>query len=384
MPHPTQTPLILFGAFDRHNCGDLLLAHVAAQRAAVRFPGRPLLFAGVAQRDLRPWGGHRVHAIADLAREWGEHTADLCHVGGELLTCSLYEAAVMVLSPREAAEAIARHDRDPPERQAWAEARLGLKQQAAYLVPKALFRHPGRFTFEAIGGVDLPALPAAMRTEAMARLAEADAHSVRDQVTQAHLAAAGIQASLAPDPGEQVAELFGARIARHAAGGDPAAIRARFPQGYLAVQFSAEFGDDATLRTLAAQLDRVAAQTGLGMCLFRAGAAPWHDDDAVYQRLMACMRTRQVQLFASLHLWDICALLAHAGLYCGSSLHGRIVARAFGVPGISLVRQPQAMSKVKAYCQTWDLQAEASVVGTGDLYPTVANLLGQPGTPHEP
>ena len=46
-------PLILFGAFDRHNFGDLLLAQVAAGC----FPERELHFAGLADRDLRAWDG---------------------------------------------------------------------------------------------------------------------------------------------------------------------------------------------------------------------------------------------------------------------------------------------------------------------------------------
>ncbi|MEW5770128.1 MAG: polysaccharide pyruvyl transferase family protein [Pseudomonadota bacterium] len=354
MPAASDTPLILFGAFDRHNFGDLLLAHVAARRHA----GRPLLFAGVAARDLRPWGGHAVHGLAQLARDWqdtwGDAPADLLHVGGEVLTCTLYEAAVMVLEREAADAAIARYDRDPAARQAWAETQLGLRQRLAYLADQALFRHPGRFACQAVGGVDLAGLPAPAQDEVRARLQAADALSVRDRVTQARLAEWGIAAALEADPGEQVAQMFGEEIARHAAGPALAEVRQAFPQGYVAVQFSADFGDDATLKALAGELDRFCTGSGLGLCLFRAGAAPWHDDLAVYRRLAGFMTTCAVHRFESLHLWDICALLAHSRLYCGSSLHGRIVARAFGVPGVSLLRQPLArMGKVRAYAQSW-------------------------------
>lgn len=53
--HPEETPLIFFGAFDRHNLGDLLLGKVAQ---ALRFP-RPVVFAGLAARDLTLLGGGR-------------------------------------------------------------------------------------------------------------------------------------------------------------------------------------------------------------------------------------------------------------------------------------------------------------------------------------
>lgn len=350
----TDVPLILFGAFDRHNFGDLLLAHVAACQATLAFPNRSLVFAGVAERDLRPYGGHRVRAIAEVARTWGNGSVDLQHVGGEILTCSLYEAAVMTMEPDQAQAAIKRYDGDPMARSTWARSRLELDQEVAYMVPRPLFPTGRQVGYRAVGGVDLPRLPQAMQDEVRGRLSEADRVSVRDRVTQKHLAAWSIQAGLEPDPGERVAELFGEVIARHAATGAPAAAEAAFPQGFLAVQFSADYGDDATLEILAAQLDRVAADTGLGLCLFRAGAAPWHDDPRVYLRLMAFLGTKRVRLFDSLNLWDICALLSRAHAYCGSSLHGRMVSRAFRVPGISLSRGPaQVVCKVRAYAQTW-------------------------------
>lgn len=378
VPSLTDTPLILFGAFDRHNFGDLLLAHIAARRARDRFPGRPLTFAGVAERDLRPCGGHRVRAISALAREWGDRPAEVCHVGGELLTCSLYEAAIMVLPPDEATAAIVRFDAHPAARQAWAETQLGLRQHAAYLVPKALFRRPGRFTYQAVGGVELPTLPLEMQAEARARLMEADSVSVRDRVTQGRLAAWGMRTELEPDPGERVAELFGPPLARHAASGAPAAIREHFPQGYVAVQFSGDFGDDASLEILAARFGQFIRETGLGLCLFRAGAAPWHDDAGVYRRFMGLLQTDRVRLFDSLHLWDICALLAQARAYCGSSLHGRIVARAFGVPGISLVRQPAPpISKVGAYVETWWNQGGGGLAGLEDVHRALRRILDQ-------
>lgn len=347
-----EPPLILFGAFDRHNFGDLLLARVAAQRAAREFPGRLLLYAGVAARDLTPWGGFATQALSRLPQDLDKVPAEVLHVGGELLGCSLYEAAIMVLSPRAANQAIARYDRDPVARQAWAEAQLGLRQQLAYLVPKDLFQRSGRFVHRSLGGVDLDRLPEPMQAEVRNRLAESDALSVRDHITRSWLAARGIRADLEPDPGESVARLFAADIRRHGLRGEPARVMQAFPQGYVALQFSGDFADDATLDQLAAAFSPFLAHTGLGLVPFRAGAAPWHDDLAVYRRLLTRLQPRPSHLFVSLHLWDICALLAGARLFLGSSLHARMVARAFGVPGISLTWLA-APGKVQAYAWSW-------------------------------
>ena len=374
-----EAPVILFGACDRHNLGDLLFPHIAAALLAPR----PCIVAGLAARDLTAYGGHRVAAIAHLAAQWPQlypdRPADLVHVGGELLTCSLYEAAVMT-QPRAAAQAaIARYDRDETRRQVWAEGELGLRQQVAYLVPKDLFRWPGRFLHCALGGVDLPRLPEAMQREVLARLRESDGLAVRDRATQAALAAAGIRAELSPDPAVLTAELFGPRIAHHLDTGETAEVCERFPQGYIAIQFAAEFGDDITLALLADQIDRIAVDTGLGLVLFRAGAAPWHDDLGVYRRLTDRLQQRQVWLFESLNIWDLCALLSRARLYLGSSLHGRIVASAFGVPGVNLALPgvTGSFSKQAAYLATWHADEACGVVSGADLSEVAVRVMAQ-------
>src|SRR6185369_913626 len=87
-------------------------------------------------------------------------------------------------------------------------------------------------------------------------------------------------------PAELTVRLCSGEIARHATTGEIAALRARFPRGYLAVQFSGDLGDDATLEQLATQLSEVQAASGLGLVCFCTGLAPWHDDPAVYERLL--------------------------------------------------------------------------------------------------
>jgi polysaccharide pyruvyl transferase len=376
VPADSAPPLILFGAYDRHNLGDLLFAHIAA-----RLVTRPVVFAGLAERDLTAWGGHRVRAIGEVAQSWGEAPADLLHVGGEILTCSQFEAAVMLQVPSEAAAAIRRFERHPAEGERWAQKSLNLPHGLPYVVPRSLFRSPRHFVFHGIGGVALDHLPAPLRDEALAALHAADRVCVRDASTRAHLAAAGIAADLAPDPAALTARLCAGEIARHAARGEVAALRSRFPRGYLAVQFSADFGDDATLDLLAAQLSELQAASGLALVCFCAGLAPWHDDPTVYERLLARLPPgHPAAIFRSAHLWDLCALLAHATAYCGTSLHGRIVTSAYARPAVSLARNTAEPSKPAAYVANWDAAAGASMVAPAGLAGALATALGRDRT----
>jgi len=355
MIHPMESlaPTILFGAFDRHNVGDLLFPHITA----ALLPGKNLIFAGLAERDMRPYGGHQVRALAQLALEMGNHPINIFHAGGELLTCDAWQAAVMLQAPEQAQAIIARLDAHAAEKQKWAQGMLGIGVLAPYAVARRLFPGVASVIYNGVGGIDLASRDAPFRAEVAAKLKEADQVGVRDKVTLSGLAAAGIEARLMPDPAVMVAGLFGEEIRRHARAGETARILDSLPQGYIAVQFSAEFGDDATLSEIAAQLDQISHESGLGVVFFRAGAAPWHDELVCYQRCAARMRSSAVQIFTSLQLWDICALIAHSRAYCGSSLHGRIVAMAFALPRVNL-RHPAETSpqtKQAAYASTWEM-----------------------------
>jgi hypothetical protein len=299
-------PPVLFGAFDRHNLGDILLGHVAAKKSG----DSDAVFAGLATRDLTPWGGQRICALDSF----GTPLTSI-HVGGELLDCDAVQAAYML-------------DEPVPR---W-------RRQAPYVVARRELPPGSDVEFRAVGGVELAERDELFRGEVCGALREAGSVSVRDRTTQALLAFAGIDAPLVPDPVTRISKLFGARIR----------ARVRHTDPYLAVQFAAECGDDATLAAFARGLDRI----GLPVVLFRAGAAPWHDALEPYQRL-TLHPARPMQVFESLDVWDICALIAGSSGYIGTSLHARLVAESFGVPALSLERESGAAKKLRAYLATW-------------------------------
>ena len=367
MKLPATSPRVLFGAFDRHNFGDLLFPHLIT----ALLPGRGFELCGLAARDLTRFGGHRVSALAT------RRPGVLIHAGGELLTCSAWEAAVMLLEPDPAATAIARYADDPKAAAAWAARQLGTARSVPYVVGRDALAATGRLVFNAVGGVEWAFLSASQRDEVKAALGQADWISVRDHVTQEALRAEGVDAPLCPDPAVMVARCFGEVIRAHQQQGPVKDMLDAFPQGYLACQFSADFADDASLDALAQGLSGVVGETGLGIALFRAGAAPWHDDAALYASLQRRLRPGTSQLFPSLHLWDVCALIAASrGVAC-SSLHGRIVALAYGLPRVSLMppQQGPRPDKRAAFAETWEPDAVPRSVTVDAIGPALTRAL---------
>jgi hypothetical protein len=346
-------------------------------------PGQDWVCAGLAQRDLRPYGGHAVQALADLAAAPDQRHAALVHVGGEILTCSAWQAAVMLLPPAQVQATVAYLQARPREQRPWVSRMLGTAALAPYTVARQRLPGVGRVIHAGIGGVALANCEPALREEVISSLRTADHVAVRDRLTLAQLGAAGIPAQLMPDPAVMVADLFGPRIHERANHGEVAAVRSRFPRGYLALQFSAEFGDDVTLTRLAAEVESATAAAGLGVVLFRAGAAPWHDDLDTLRRMAARLPPARVHVFASLELWSLCALVAHSRGYCGSSLHGRIVAMAFARPRVNLrlpasaaeAEGPVPADKPAAFAATWDLPELPHSVEPGSVARAIQRAL---------
>lgn len=339
-------PLVLFGPFDRHNLGDLLFPHLLAERHR----RRRILFAGLAARDMSRFGGHRVSSVEALGRAWAGPPADLLHVGGEILDCDAWTAAVMLCEPDEAAAAVARLDRDEAGRAAWASARLGTDAPAPYVLDKARLPWCRWVGFHAVGGVDLGRRPTALRRHVSDALAGADRVGVRDSATRRELALLGLAARLEPDAAMALGPVARRRVEAARTTGEAAAIRNAFPGGYLAVQFSADFGDDRSLDGVADGLERRAA--GRAVVLLRAGAAPWHDAPEPYARIGARLGLPWMQC-ASLDIWQLAAVIAGAAGWIGSSLHGTMLAHQFGIPATGLERAPGEGRKLRAWVADW-------------------------------
>ncbi len=89
-----------------------------------------------------------------------------------------------------------------------------------------------------------------------------------------------------------------------------------------------------------------------------------------------------MRLFPSLHLWDICALIAASRGVVGSSLHGRIVALAYGLPRVSLMppQQGNRPDKRTAFAETWEPESIPRSVAASQIERAVMQALAVPAS----
>lgn len=338
--------LVLFGAFDRHNYGDLLLARLAAEAAG----RRRVHFAGLRAWDARAVAGFAVHPLPEVLSDLTPGGYDLRHVGGEILDCDAWTTAVMLLDEESAARAIGRFDADPCARRREAVRLLGTHRPLPYVLRRRDAPGVRRLEFAPCGGTGLDTLPRSIQRAALTALAEADEASVRDARTRAIFAQRGSYLPLAPDPAEALA----ASKLAHAFRARADDWRARLG-AYRLVQFAAECATDPWLAALAAWLES-RQENGEWLALVRAGAAPWHDTLEALERLFRFLSPSSraaTCLIAELELEAIGGLAAGAVEVCATSLHLLLTARAFGVPAVALEREPQAARKLRAYFGTW-------------------------------
>jgi hypothetical protein len=324
-----RTPrILLVGAYERDNLGDLLFLLVTERYVAEAEVVAAAPFAA----DMRPLLDRRVHAYGPLLRD--EPWDVVWTVGGQVGSIDLRRAYRLSASP----EAVDRFDRANPLSRARILRRAvgGVRVEAPYIPDLT----PGALTIVNSAGLSgIRWLPAARRDRLTALLRTRSSITVRDGASSRFLANAGIVHELAPDAVHAVNRLWPGE---------------RDPRSDVAVvQVSRGILGELGLERLAAALAASPALRALRIRLLLAGTANGHDTVEDLERLAAAVRRatpgRDIALLEARRPRELVEEIRRAKVVVGSSLHVRVVAAAFGIGRVSLARP-----KTTRYARTWD------------------------------
>jgi hypothetical protein len=329
--HLVGRRILLVGAFERDNFGDLLYLLLSRHyfRSAAVSAAAPIA------ADMSDLVDQRIEAYGPLLRR---HKFDhVWTVGGEVGGVTPASAFKMSAPPHLLELFATSPDREQVLREAF-----GGPLPASPYVPGLVGYPRNLFTRIGVNSVGLSAaekLSAPSRYSLLSTLRRARPVSVRDAASSRYLTKQRVSHSLVPDLVHSIAVTHRTRPSNNS---DYAVVQA-------SEEFLASVSEDAFTRSIAS----LSRREGLNIRFFAAGTASGHDSFSAYRRLAAVMRRTSPEISISVSKaqrpWDRVEEIRRAGLWLGTSLHGRIVACAYGVPRVSL-----DVDKVNTYAGTWD------------------------------
>jgi hypothetical protein len=310
---------ILFGAFERHNFGDLLMGF--AFEKLLRQKGIRTIHASILENDLTAWGGTRVHSIFRLLASGLDTSIPILHVGGETASCSFREALAC-----DSPAPLPFHLSDVVSSDV--HQHLGTDRPFPYLTPseERVGTELKRWETRLFYGIGLTRLAddSAHNERLKASLTAARMIGFRDanSLSNARNLAIG-RATFAPDIVLAISRLLPA-----ANSGKPPYLLLHFNGGYLRRHAA----------TLIQSLSQIASNFKGGLKIGLAGTANYHDSlEELYRfKRLADASSVPMEVLPEVDIFAICQQIAGAAAVVSTSLHYRIVARSYGVPRLTM------------------------------------------------
>lgn len=299
---------VLFGAYGRHNFGDMLLPYVITEIIQREQIDTDIHYCDLVDRDMTDYGGHHVESI--LNHMHSDTPVNIIHTGGDILSCNLKCAAEFLQCSETEKDMLNVLDNKHP-----------------YILNKNLFKKPSLFILNSVGGTNYTNVTNVLM----------DYYSTRDK----HVTSTDARYKLAPDCAVMVKYLFDKVISNR---------NFTLDYDYIAMQISAANIDRKTYEIISDQLVELYREHQLPVVMFTAGLAPGHDSPRLIKRFIRRYARVPVYYIDVSNIWDICKLISNAKLTISTSLHVRIISSLYNIPRLSI----NPGIKHKSYIQEWD------------------------------
>lgn len=330
--------ILAIGAYERDNFGDLLFYQML--KSFLR--NHDVIAGSIMYSDMRQTLGEKVLPYTHLLEQ---HPWDAVWVvGGEVGGVDIDMAYRMSLDQSN----VDVYDRLSPAKKRLVQQTLsaGSVPEMAYLpeLDRLKLEKRPRLIINSVGVSNISLMQdQAHRRRSNKVLRSATILSVRDEESSRYCERYDIPATLNPDVVHAIAKLPEWKALK----------KAKQTSRYVSFQIShhllSSFGRNVVVDTLVELIRTLKMR----VVLVAAGTAVHHDSYAEYQWVKALVQEKvgdgKIDILYSRQPSDIVATVINSSLWIGTSLHGRIIAGAFGVPRVSLQNQ-----KVHRYATTWD------------------------------
>ena len=366
--------VLLIGAFDRFNFGDLLFPHILRHVFDDLGVEARYLYGALEGVDLRARGGVCTLPLSSLKGDrFGPDDAAVV-AGGEVLSARWLDAWLGAAGRRTSlATKLAARVLGTSLVDAACRRLLGGRRPQPWVLDARDLGGELSVIYNAVGGVGLDRLPPGLRSATRDRLGRAAHLSVRDPETRRVLESwdLPLDVELAPDCGVLVADVFPVEALARGATPMLAATLQRLGGRYVVFQVG-RYPAWGRIGELAAGIARVHAETGLAVLLLPLGQASGHDDVVPLRRIRSRLGAVPAELLPAPTVTDILAAIAGAELFMGSSLHGNLAALAYGVPHVPFGPR---VGKLDATLRCWDRTCTDGSVPIAELAPAATTAL---------
>tara|TARA_B110000211_G_C14085065_1_gene556312 strand:- start:1973 stop:3169 length:1197 start_codon:yes stop_codon:yes gene_type:complete len=345
--------VVLYGAFDRHNYGDLLFPLVMERMLSERFPEKNIVIAGLIDSDLTEFNALPTISIKKALKQ-SKQDATIILAGGDVVSCDWLSAYSYLLSDFSFSifqRIFARFIPNLTENVI--KKIIGLKSDNPFDLTSKDLTSRMKLVYNSAGATAVSNLNGEPAKALSLALNEADYVTVRDDFSCEHIKGIGGKVDdIYPDSATVMSTIFSEKEINDKTGDKAKALISTLKDKYVVFQISSAHSAELE-EEFAKNLTTIANEHDLTIVFIAIGNAAGHSDSHGIEKIKRHLDSNiKVAEYLDGGVFDVMNIIKNSQCYCGTSLHGLITSMAFHVPRVGLLPK---LRKQRNYMATWDL-----------------------------
>lgn len=355
--------LLIIGAFDRYNYGDLLFPLIIEKQLNTYHKDFQYEFFGIIKSDLTKEGGKPTLDLKTFyaACNNPQQKVSIIVAGGEALGVTWNSLLAALNKPFQRIHKHHVRISKYLDLNFLAKKILKGKTTLPFVFDKDDFLSVNKVILNSLGGSGIKTALFDRFSFLKSKLQKVDYLAVRDKITIANLEQNGIPAYLFPDCAILMSEFYPLEVLEKSVTQAVKEYVQQHKGNYVFFQINKKTTVGKEL-IIAKELDKIFRQDHTEICLCPIGKALNHDDHEALQAVKKKLESPSTYFDAE-NIWDIMYLIANSKAYVGTSLHGAITSMSYAVPHVGLI-----VEKLDAYLDTWGVKGNHFVVKFSQIY----------------
>lgn len=345
--------IILYGAFDRHNYGDLLFPLIMKRVIEQELPQKKVLISGLINSDLSRYGALPTVSIRKALKN-SQPNATIILAGGDVVACD-WQSAYGYLLPRILTPFYQRFSYYFPKTTNYLVSRAaGLTSELPFNLNRNDLGALRKIIYNSVGATEVANIKNTNEILSLGNVMTDTSYiSVRDTFSHTQLNRLGNHSTkVAPDSATIMSSVITVAELEEKSSNKTKRMLEKYIEGYIVFQISQSHirGKE---EAFARELSKISQTFQLPIVFVAIGNASGHNDSVGINRVISFMADNAVyDTYLEGNIFDLMSIIRNSSCYCGTSLHGLITGMSFGVPRVALL--PKLKKQIN-YMDTWDL-----------------------------